>query len=100
MRKGVTFFAALALAQNAPHIALEVLSTCHQQNYSTIRNLKAIALADIGRSEDAVPILRSVLEGSNDSQYKNTFIKETVSIVILYILIETVMYYKFNLRAD
>ena len=36
MRKGVTFIAALALNQNLPHIALEIVSTCKQQNYMTV----------------------------------------------------------------
>lgn len=78
MRKGITFVAGLALAQNAPHIALEVLSTSKQQNYLTIRNLKAIALADVGRPEDAIPVFRSVLETNDPTQKKHTFIKEAV----------------------
>lgn len=80
MRKATTFAAGLAIAQNAPHIALEILSTSKQQNYLTIRNLKVLALADVGRPEDAVPIFRSVIESIDTTQQKkHTFVREVVS---------------------
>jgi pentatricopeptide repeat domain-containing protein 2 len=40
MRRAVTFAAALALNQNAPHIAFEIISGIQQHNYVTVRNLK------------------------------------------------------------
>lgn len=62
MRKAATFAAGLALKQSAPHIALEIISSVPQQNYVTIRNIKIQALVDLGRLEDALPLLRSILE--------------------------------------
>lgn len=38
--KTITFAAGLALAQNAPHVALEMLTSTNRQNYVTVRNLK------------------------------------------------------------
>lgn len=79
MRKTTTFAAALALAQNAPHIALEIVGTVRQQNYVTVRNIKVAALAQLGRADDALPVLRSVLEVHDPSQNKHTFTKDVVS---------------------
>lgn len=79
MRKTTTFAAALALAQNAPHIALEIVGTVRQQNYMTVRNIKVVALAQLGRPDDALPVLRSVLEVHDPSQNKHTFSKNVVS---------------------
>lgn len=62
MRKAATFAAGLALMQKAPHIALEIISGSPQQNYVTVRNIKIQALIDLNRLEDAVPLLRSILE--------------------------------------
>lgn len=78
MRKGVCFAAALALKQNSPHIALEMLSNVKQANYLTVRNLKCIALADVGRVEDSLPILRAVLEINDPTMMKHTFVKEAI----------------------
>jgi pentatricopeptide repeat domain-containing protein 2 len=44
MRRAVTFAAGLALNQNAPHIAFEMISDVQQHNYVTIRNLKVSAI--------------------------------------------------------
>ena len=78
MRKSVTFLAGLALNQNAPHIALEVISSVKQQNYMTVRNIKAQALADLGRYEDVLPILRAVLEIDNPLDQKHTFSEDVI----------------------
>lgn len=78
MRRGVTFFASLAVQQSAPEVALEVLSTVKQQTYLTVRSIKALALADVKRFDDVVPILRSVLEIDNPMVNKQTFPKSAV----------------------
>ncbi|KAJ8925625.1 hypothetical protein NQ315_009469 [Exocentrus adspersus] len=61
MRRATTFCAGIALNQGQPAIALEILASARNQNYTTVRNLRAVALAEIGRVEDALPILKSVL---------------------------------------
>lgn len=61
MRRAATFCAGLALNQGKPEIALEILTTARNQNYTTIRNLRVAALAEIGRIEDIIPILKLVL---------------------------------------
>ncbi|XP_066153588.1 pentatricopeptide repeat-containing protein 2, mitochondrial-like [Euwallacea fornicatus] len=61
MRRATTFLAGLAFNQGKPDIALEVLASARNQNYTTVRNLKLAALAEIGRVEEVIPILKSVL---------------------------------------
>lgn len=62
MRKAATFAAGLALKQNAPHVALEIMGNIPQQNYVTVRNIKIQALIDMNRLEDVIPLFRSILE--------------------------------------
>lgn len=78
MRRAITFAAALALKQNAPHVALELVGTARQQQYVTVRNIKVMAFANLGRADDALPILKSVLQNT-DSMVKHTFTVDTVS---------------------
>ncbi|XP_026320615.1 pentatricopeptide repeat-containing protein 2, mitochondrial-like [Hyposmocoma kahamanoa] len=81
LRRACTFFAALALKQGAPHIALESIPQ-QKQNYITMRNIKARALAEMGRADDALPVLRQVLEIDRpDQKDKHTFFEETVMMV-------------------
>lgn len=65
--------AYLALKQGEPHVALEVVSIVRQQNYLTVRTIKALAFAASKRYDDVVPILRSVLEVDNPMSNKQTF---------------------------
>jgi pentatricopeptide repeat domain-containing protein 2 len=78
MRRATTFMAALALNQEQPEIALEVVSIVKQQNYLTVRTIKALAFAMMGRFDDAVPILRSVLEVDNPMANKQTFPSDVI----------------------
>ncbi|XP_068620391.1 pentatricopeptide repeat-containing protein 2, mitochondrial-like isoform X2 [Battus philenor] len=79
VRRASALFAALALNQGAPHLALESISM-QKPHYVTIRNIKAIALAEVGRVEDALSVLRGVLEiDSPEQNNKHTFFEETIS---------------------
>lgn len=78
MRKTTTFAAALAIAQNQPHIALEIVGTVRQQGYMTVRNIKVLALAQLGRADDAILVLRSVLDVHDPMQTKQTFSRSVV----------------------
>lgn len=78
MRRTVTFGAGLALAQNAPHVALELLYTSQQQNYITVRNMKVLAMLELDRIDDVIPVLRSVLESHTGSLSKQTFCVEVL----------------------
>lgn len=77
MRRSITFAAALAVKQNAPHVALEIVGTARHQQYVTVRNIKVLAFTDLGRADDALPILKSVLQG-NDTTTKHSFAKDVV----------------------
>lgn len=78
MRRAITFAAASALKQNAPHVALEFIGAARQQSYVTVRNIKVMAFANLGRVDEALSILKSVLYVT-DSTKKQTFTKDTVS---------------------
>lgn len=47
----------------------------------TVRNIKVAALANIGRLEDAIPVLRSVLEIDDPENRKHTFNKDVIGCV-------------------
>lgn len=73
MRRGVCFFAMLAFNQNQPQIALEVVGTVRQQNYLTIRAIKAMGNSQLKRFDSVLPLLKSVLEVDNPMATKQTF---------------------------
>lgn len=72
LRRATVFMAYLAINQNSPHIALEVLATLKGQNYVTVRSLKTLALAQMSRFDDCLRILRSILEVANPMMNKQT----------------------------
>lgn len=83
MRRAQTFAAGLALNQGKAEIALEILSTVRNQNYTTVRNLKVSALTDVDRLEDVIPILKTVLnedapEGQSQTHTFNKDVLEKV----------------------
>jgi hypothetical protein len=81
VRRVVTYAAALALNQNAPNVALEILSLSGQSgvsNYVTIRNLRLQALADLGRPDDCMPILRQSIEYDSPTGEKRASIFQDV----------------------
>lgn len=78
MRRAIAFAAALAISQNSPHIAIELISSLTKHNYVTLRNLKVLALIDLGRMEDVLPLLRAVLEMDGRSNVKHTYCEDVV----------------------
>ncbi|XP_060869331.1 pentatricopeptide repeat-containing protein 2, mitochondrial-like [Metopolophium dirhodum] len=85
IRKTITFFAANAINQNSPHIALEVITSVRNQTYVTLRNIKVVALCDLGRIIDALPLLRSVLSldqpMSGGPVVKQTYCRDVINLV-------------------
>ncbi|GFW70602.1 pentatricopeptide repeat-containing protein 2, mitochondrial [Trichonephila clavipes] len=62
LRKALAFVVALALRQNKPDIALEILSSIDRFNNASAINLKLEALGQLGRLHDAFDILRRVTD--------------------------------------
>lgn len=85
IRKTITFFAANAINQNSPHIALEVITSVRNQSYVTLRNIKVVALCDLGRIINALPLLRSVLTldqpMSGGPVVKQTYCRDVINLV-------------------
>ncbi|XP_025075304.1 pentatricopeptide repeat-containing protein 2, mitochondrial-like [Pogonomyrmex barbatus] len=62
MRRATAFLAALAIKQNAAHIAVEILTSINEGRYIQVRCLKVLAYTKLKRFTEIVPILRSSLE--------------------------------------
>ncbi|CAK1551443.1 unnamed protein product [Leptosia nina] len=81
LRRSCTFMGALALRHNEPEVALECLAL-QTPHYITVRNIKVTALAQMGRVDETLPILRGVLDVDRpDKTDRHTFFKETVDVV-------------------
>ncbi|VEN60254.1 unnamed protein product [Callosobruchus maculatus] len=78
MRRATTFCAGLAFNQGEPGIALEILTSARNQNYTTVRNLKVAAMAEVGRVENALPVLKSILGEDVAAPNKHTFNKDVI----------------------
>ncbi|CAG9773534.1 unnamed protein product [Ceutorhynchus assimilis] len=79
MRRATTFCACLAVNQGKPDIALEILCSARNQNYTTVRNIRVAALADIGRLEDVLPILKNVVSADlQQGQQVHTFNRDVI----------------------
>ena len=84
MRRSITYAAALALNNNDPQLCIDLISNTKQQNYVTIRNLKVLALAKLGRLDDALAILRASLEYDVPAEgRKRSFSKTTVRFCVI-----------------
>lgn len=78
MRRATTFLAALAIKQNSPHIAIEILSTLREARYIHIRCLKITAYTDLKRFTEIVPILRASLEHDRPNAQKECYFKDVI----------------------
>ncbi|KAB7497067.1 hypothetical protein Anas_08584, partial [Armadillidium nasatum] len=82
--KSLSFASALALKQNQSHLALELTSKTPWNSYM-LKNLKILALVEVGRAEDALPILRGYSGGfstypSNEKNDNLIFSKTLISV--------------------
>jgi pentatricopeptide repeat domain-containing protein 2 len=78
-RKSIVFLAALAIKQNVPHIAVEIISTIRPSRYIDVKCLKIMAYADLKKFDETVPILRMSLE-NDQSTVKDIFFYDVVCI--------------------
>lgn len=70
---------SLALAQNDPGVALELLSTVARPS-AIDRSLKLMTLAQLDRPEEAVALLRSITSAPNTVQRIPKIYEEVVSL--------------------
>ncbi|KAL0112827.1 hypothetical protein PUN28_012234 [Cardiocondyla obscurior] len=78
MRRATTFLAALAIKQNAAHIAIEILGTLREARYIHIRCLKVVAYTKLKRFTEIVPILRASLEHDRPNAQKENYFKDVI----------------------
>ncbi|XP_034950356.1 uncharacterized protein [Chelonus insularis] len=77
LKKIVSAIGALSLNQKAPHITLEILSQFSNQNYISVKSLRLIALAELGRLENIFVEFKFILqhEAKNNQLYKDVIPK-------------------------
>ncbi|ROT80662.1 putative pentatricopeptide repeat-containing protein 2, mitochondrial-like [Penaeus vannamei] len=84
-RRCLIFVAALAQRQNHPHITLEYLAKARNVSHIALRNLRILALVETSRLEEALPILRAVVQidiPDNSRPGKKSYVlRETVEAV-------------------
>ncbi|KAK7579627.1 hypothetical protein V9T40_000256 [Parthenolecanium corni] len=73
LRRAACYLGALALKQNSPHVALEIVSALSSQNFVLVRSIKACSFCALGRIEEVITILRSVLTFDAPNIPKQTF---------------------------
>lgn len=78
MRRCLTYAAGLALRQGHVDVVLSILNNCRQEHYVTVRSLKILAYVQLGRFEDALAIVRSVIDYDGVMERKLTFPKNLV----------------------
>lgn len=69
LRRVIATLGALALKQNKPHIALELVALCKTLEYVSIRCVRIMALADLDRLDDIVLEFQSALKRGIPSKY-------------------------------
>ena len=62
MRRVVTFAAALAYNQKEYNMAIDILSNSKDDNYVVVRSIKMISLAELGRIDDALMLLKMMVQ--------------------------------------
>jgi len=78
MRRASTFLTALAIKQNSPHIAIEIVTSMRESRYIDVRCLKVLAYTDLKRFTEIVPILRTSLEFDRPNAHKETYFKDVI----------------------
>lgn len=78
IRRATTFLTGLAINQNAPHIAVEIISSIRESRYIDSRCLKVLAYTDLKRFTEIVPIFRSSLEHDRPDSTKESYFKDVI----------------------
>lgn len=68
----------MALKQNAPEIALEVLSTLQKQYFINVRCLKLLAYMKLHNYIHIIPLIKKTLERDMDGNVKHTYFADVV----------------------
>lgn len=79
LRRAIAFVAALAVKQNRPSAALEIIRTdCHRVD-AIVRHIEIEAFAKLERVDDALTLLRGMLQ-TYDAKTKETLTKDSVGV--------------------
>ncbi|XP_044265065.1 pentatricopeptide repeat-containing protein 2, mitochondrial-like [Tribolium madens] len=81
MRRASTFCAGLALNHGMPEAALEIMANVKNSNYVSVRNIKARALSDVGRLDDVIAILKSIISDDRPGEVTHTFSRDVLEAI-------------------
>ncbi|GAB6028537.1 hypothetical protein CHUAL_002684 [Chamberlinius hualienensis] len=84
LRKGLIFAAALALKQEAPEKALEIISTLQHINYFSIKNIRLVILAKLNRLSECLDLLKTDVERDSPKETtpnRHQYCDETLSVI-------------------
>lgn len=77
-RRTIAFAAALAVKQDDPCAALEIIGTLRNRNDAIVRHIEVESYAKLGRVNDALTALREVLE---DTPTKETITRDSMNVL-------------------
>lgn len=78
-RRSISFLSYLALKQNEPETALEVISLAKNIGYIDVRCIKVVAFARLKRLEEIGVFFRESLLSDVDGRRKRCYFQDTVS---------------------
>lgn len=76
--RATALLASMALKQNAPEIALEVLSTLQKQYFINVRCLKLLAYMKLHNYIHIIPLIKKTLERDMDGNVKHTYFADVI----------------------
>lgn len=80
LRRVIATLGALAINQNKPHVALELVALCRTIEYISMRCIRIIALADLDRIDDIVLEFQAALKRGPE---KYSYYSDVVSFYFL-----------------
>ena len=82
-RRTIYFIAALALKQNRPEIAVELIARAQRPQYITSRCIKLEAYAQLKRFDEILMIFKQATTTDSPSGQKRSFFMDTVTVLNL-----------------
>lgn len=68
----------LAIKNNAPELALDILSTIQRDRIMSIRSLKILAYMNLERYLQIIPILKQIMENNTNHNHKYSIFADVV----------------------
>ena len=76
--RSTTLLAALAIKQNSPEIAVEVLSTVRRQHFIDVRCIKVLAYMHLKKYVQIIPLFKQTLEQDTTPTNRQTYFADVI----------------------